>query len=49
MQVSEKTMENSERLGRQAQSGIKTVTSHLPALSAVLVGLTGQKYNIIFL
>ena len=28
-------MENSERLGRQARPGIKSVTSHLPVLKRV--------------
>ena len=34
MPVSEKTTENSERLGQQAQPGIETGTSRLPVLSA---------------
>ena len=35
-QLSEKTMENSERLGRQARPGIEPDTSRLPILNADL-------------
>ena len=35
-QVSEKTTENSERLGRQARPGFETGTSRLPVLSVTI-------------
>ena len=41
MPVSEKTTENSERLGGQVLPGIEPGTSRLPALSAEPLGLPG--------
>ena len=37
MRVSEKTTENSERLGRQARPGLESGTSRLPVLSVTAV------------
>ena len=39
--VSEKTTENSERIGRQARLGFEPGTSRLPGLSATTLALVG--------
>ena len=45
-QVSEKTTENSERLGRQARPGFEPGTSRLPVLSVTTPPLVGQQMGI---
>ena len=45
MRVSEKTTENSERLGRQARPGFEPGTSRLPVLSVTAEPLVGPEYQ----
>ena len=46
--VSEKTTDNSDRLGRQARPGFEPGTSRLPVLSVTTVPLVGpETYEII--